>query len=262
MTKQDLAIQYDQFQSKWINQKPDFDGWYGSQCVDLIQFWNQLLGGKPFTGNFAYELRGQVQNIYTWIDNSLTAKTEKGDIVVWSQGFNGWAGHTALANGNGDIEGDNDWFEAFSVNDPTGSPAIIKKYSYNYVVGWLRPKTENTAVQTPSDNITRKSYFFDRYWHAIYGDAIDTDKVTEEQLQNRINEAKSEKYRGGEWDKLCKIAKFQGNTSSLTAQSLYNLINNKENLDSYCQDIVNNTLQKLSIDIQHLISTNSYTTKK
>jgi hypothetical protein len=112
----------------------DYDGKYGAQCVDLVQFWGQAIGGPRFTGN-AKDLYKQTANFYTWIDNTASAVPQKGDIVVWSGAYNGSVGHVGIATGIGDTS----TFQAFEQNDPTDSNSHLRSYSYASVLGWLRP---------------------------------------------------------------------------------------------------------------------------
>lgn len=113
-----------------------------NQCVDLVLGWLKKLG----LGNLiplgivnAYQLYNPstpaLKAHFDIITNSPTAVPQAGDIVVWSSAY-GPAGHTAVATGKGDTKS----FEAFSQNDPTGKPCILKTYTYAKVLGWLRPK--------------------------------------------------------------------------------------------------------------------------
>ena len=132
---------FDAFLAKNNGKFLDFDGAYGAQCVDLVQYWSQAIGGPRFTGNYAKDLYKQTANFYTWIDKIGAAVPQKGDIVVWSGTYNGGPGHVGIATGNGTKT----FFEVFEQNDPTGSNSHLKTYStYTSVLGWLRPPS--TAV--------------------------------------------------------------------------------------------------------------------
>jgi len=132
---------FDAFLAKNSGKFLDFDGAYGAQCVDLVQYWSQAIGGPRFTGNYAKDLYKQTANFYTWIDKIGAAVPQKGDIVVWSGTYNGGPGHVGIATGNGTKT----FFEVFEQNDPTGSNSHLKTYStYTSVLGWLRPPS--TAV--------------------------------------------------------------------------------------------------------------------
>lgn len=142
-------ITYDDFINLFINHWCDWDGSFGSQCVDFVQFYNKSIGNNtPFWGN-AKDLASQAGTFYTYILNTPTAIPSKGDIIVWngSKPYTGGNGHTAIANGEATLS----MFKAYSQNDPTGSKVVLNTYSdnYAYVLGWLHPKVLPTA---PVDN--------------------------------------------------------------------------------------------------------------
>lgn len=141
MTKQELEREFDDLFKTLNGMSLDYDGVYGAQCFDLIQAWNRDWLNSPYwiTGEFAYQIYGQLPNIYTSIPNTPEAVPQKGDIVVWAKAYNGFAGHTGVATGKGDTN----TFECFEQNDPTGSVCHLKIYNYNHVVGWLRFKTQS-----------------------------------------------------------------------------------------------------------------------
>lgn len=116
----------------------DYDGVYGGQCFDLIQAWSRDWLDCPawITGDYAYQIYGQLPNFYNSIPNTSDAVPKVGDIVVWGKAYNGYAGHTGVATGSGDTG----VFECFEQNDPTGSVCHIKLYDYAHVTGWLRKK--------------------------------------------------------------------------------------------------------------------------
>lgn len=51
-----MATLLTNFIARWINRYADWDGVYGAQCFDLIQFWSaELQGGWiPATGTWTY----------------------------------------------------------------------------------------------------------------------------------------------------------------------------------------------------------------
>ena len=159
MTKLELEKKFDDFFSQYNGQSLDYDGIYGGQCFDLIQEWNvNWLGGPFIVGEFAYQIYGQHPNFYTSIPNTPDAIPQKGDIVVWAKSYNGFAGHTGVATGKGDLN----TFECFEQNDPTGTVCHLKVYNYNHVTGWLRLKniTETTGGVNVNDG--KKAVQFDR----------------------------------------------------------------------------------------------------
>lgn len=167
MTRSELEKKYDNFFKTFNNKSLDYDGYYGGQCFDLIQAWNIDWLGCPnwITGDYAYQIYGQLPQYYDSIANTPDAIPQKGDIIVWAKAYNGFAGHTGVANGVGDTN----TFECFEQNDPTGTVCHVKKYTYNNVTGWLRWKTKENASggtveidSTTFTNLVRKSTIADK----------------------------------------------------------------------------------------------------
>jgi len=132
------------FINKWINKggvgnTPQNKG----QCVGLVNVWVSELGLDHIWGNAKDLWKNYNPKQFDFVLNTADAYPLAGDIVVWNEKMGGGYGHTAVATGVHKTEGKStDWFEAFSQNDPTGSPCILKKYSYNNVIGFIRPKKE------------------------------------------------------------------------------------------------------------------------
>lgn len=127
-----------------------------NQCFDLAIYWCEYLKlpQNIFAGLYAAKqiwypsTTVAVQN-FNYIDNSPNAIPQKGDMVVWngSKPYTGGAGHVAVSTGNGTLY----WFDAFSQNDPYKTSSHVVKYSYDYVLGWLRLKTTNPTPPPLTD---------------------------------------------------------------------------------------------------------------
>lgn len=140
------------FIAKYNGKYLDFDGYYGAQCVDLVQYWSQNLGGPRFWGN-AYQIYQQAGTFYTQVPNPPVGGPKAGDIVVWAYSYNYAGGHVGVATGNGESTGySSDWFEVFEQNDPKGKPCQLKKYNFMSVLGWLHPKV---MAITPDQKIAQ-----------------------------------------------------------------------------------------------------------
>lgn len=82
------------------------------------------------------------------------------------------------------------------------------------------PESNTNSPSTPmNESLKQKAYYFDIYWHALKGENIDTDKVLEQEVRDRIVEALSEKYRGGQWDQVCHYYGFE-NSSEVTFEQM------------------------------------------
>lgn len=127
-----------EFIDKWKDKPCDFDGWYGTQCMDLMHFYvYEMLGIKDATVLAAPSAK-QVYLNFRWgdlfekIDNTPNGLPEEGDLIFWD---NGEWGHVAIF-----IEGNLTRFTSFDANWPVGSLPHVQEHNYDNVLGWLRAK--------------------------------------------------------------------------------------------------------------------------
>lgn len=114
-----------------------------AQCFDLAVAWTDSLGiPRVWPYLYAYQIYtnfGSVQaQYYERLENTPIAIPQEGDIIVWSSRYNGGPGHVGVCTKYADIN----VLNVFEQNDPVNSPAHVKQYSYNFILGWLRPKTQ------------------------------------------------------------------------------------------------------------------------
>lgn len=126
---------------KYNGQPIDFDGWYGDQCVDLIQqFHKEVSHGAFLSGATAIDIwNGAVPYQYERILNTPTNFPTTGDIPFFK--FN----HTAVI-----VIADVNSFTSFDQNfptDPYGKGVChFQEHSYNnsagvpHVLGWWHKK--------------------------------------------------------------------------------------------------------------------------
>lgn len=138
-----------QFVAENNGQGLDFDGYYGDQCVDLVQFWAKNLGTHTFYGD-AKDIIDQAGSDYIRINNTPDNFPSEGDIVVWRANgkVTGPAGHVDIAYGNCT----RDSYDGFDQNWLGHQYSeIIKNHPYSDVVGWLHPKIlDNQEVNMPT----------------------------------------------------------------------------------------------------------------
>ena len=113
------------------------------QCVGLVAKWVDALGLPHIWGDAQNLFVNADEKFFKKILNTPDAIPQTGDIIIWSNKFNGTVGHTGIATGTASI----DTFECFEQNDPVGSPSHLKTYNYNFVIGWLR------SVQVQNDQV-------------------------------------------------------------------------------------------------------------
>jgi len=133
-----------EFFEKYNNKKIDFDGYYGSQCVDSFnQYLKEVLGiNNPiqmFPVDSAYQIWDYAKDnsLFRRIENTPTGVPQQGDIIVWANDKNFPHGHVAIFD-SGDVNS----FKSFDQNYPLGSPCQFVTHDYlrPKVIGWLRPK--------------------------------------------------------------------------------------------------------------------------
>lgn len=135
ITQQDVKNFFKQYDETYI----DFDGYFGAQCVDLVQFYNkEVVHAEPLTGNAADIWKTYPKDTYDKVVNTPDGVPESGDIIIWDKIPNNKKsfGHIAIF-----YEGDDHEFITFGQNRPSGSPAHFQYHeNYNRVLGWLHPK--------------------------------------------------------------------------------------------------------------------------
>lgn len=141
------ATPFDKFFAERINKGIDVDG-NGVYCFDLANDYSvNLIGGKNFIGDGAYEIYTNFANqpgkeLYERISNTPEFVPIKGDIMVWGQGLGKW-GHVAICNGKGDTT----WFESYEQNwTGNNDPVALIKHNYTNVLGVLRPKDQSKVL--------------------------------------------------------------------------------------------------------------------
>ncbi len=134
---------FDQFITKYNGRYLDFDGRFGTQCMDLFRaYLKEVLGLDPYIFPAVSYAKQVFQNFttskyFTKIYNGKTNAPKKGDIVFWGYylGTTGWAGHVAVC-----MTADAMNLITFDQNWPTNSPCHFQKHNYRGVMGWLSLK--------------------------------------------------------------------------------------------------------------------------
>ncbi len=240
------------FIKKYEGKYADFDGWYGAQCVDLVQFYNkEVVGGSFLSGANAYDIwTTYPKDKYTAIENTPDGVPQAGDIVIWGKAY-GIYGHIAIF-----IEGDVNKLTCFSQNDPTGSPSVRKLYSsYRGIIGWLRPKlavTQPTMTEQQKKDIEsmenlrkyRGTWYESkdviRDWELLEAEKRDNNKAWDIERAKLKQDIANEKEAVSRLDKrlLEQDKAWRGQTEALEA-----VILEKEKGTATLQDTIR-TLQK------------------
>lgn len=130
---------YLDFKNKYIGHGIDFDGYYGFQCMDLAEQYNkEVIGANKIGGNAKDAVTNYDKTKYTYIVNTPTGVPTQGDIMVWGAMPGNSYGHIAIFD-HGDINS----FTSLDQNWPVGSITHLQSHNYNYLLGWLHPKSQS-----------------------------------------------------------------------------------------------------------------------
>lgn len=129
-----------------VGQYLDFDGRYGTQCVDFFNYYYQYVTGlNPYSQGLGVEGAKDLANCrpsgLTWIandPNNLNQLPENGDIIIMDGrwGFGGGYGHVGVSDGT-------DSNTVRMVDETPSNPVQARTYSWRNVVGWFVPTTFN-----------------------------------------------------------------------------------------------------------------------
>ena len=147
-----------------VNKPHDVDGYFGSQCVDLInfylkKFWNILLGGNAIDLLNSAKAKGM-----TVIYNAPGVNPKAGDIFVMEVPYHQF-GHTGIVLEDSDgytiktLEQNIDGNADALIN---GGPARFNERDFTGIIGWIRPSNidygnENTTTYTEDTTYLRQT---------------------------------------------------------------------------------------------------------
>ena len=137
-------MQIQDFFKKYNGKGLDFDSYFGFQCTDLVEQYNQDVVGAPrLYGNAIDVWNNYPKDFYTRIENKPDNAPDEGDIIIWSQGV-GQFGLIAICK-----ESDFAKFISFDQNWPVGSVCHFQDHNYTNVLGWLKPKAQVITPPVP-----------------------------------------------------------------------------------------------------------------
>jgi len=139
-------MSFDDFIKLYTGIPCDFDGSYGTQCMDLAHFYKYIILGIHDKTTLSAPTAAQVWglNYPTLFDKITNAPTNfplRGDIIIWGTAV-GSAGHIAICT-----KADKDNFESFDANWPVGSNPHLQAHNYNGVLGWFRFKGQLSSTE-------------------------------------------------------------------------------------------------------------------
>lgn len=143
-----MPISLESFKKLFENMPADFDGYFGTQCMDLMHFYVFLCLGiedksvlSASTAILAFT--NKYPKYFKKIDNSPDNFPVKGDIVFWKATKTNSTGHVAII-----LSADAMKFTSLDANYPTGSMPHVVEHNYDNVAGWLHPIVEIENIET------------------------------------------------------------------------------------------------------------------
>ncbi|MDO0948242.1 N-acetylmuramoyl-L-alanine amidase [Mammaliicoccus sciuri] len=156
------------YMNKLVGKGWDFDGSFGWQCFDLVNFyWNYLTGGQLY-GLYAKDIpfKNNFDGLATVYENTPSFLPQKGDIVVWNGNWGEGCGHVAIvhsANINTFVSLDQNWWGGG--RNKTEVAQYIT-HTYDFPMYFIRPhfkvkstvKSKVTSVAKPKATVTKKKF--------------------------------------------------------------------------------------------------------
>lgn len=131
-TSSSLDARVDAFVAKFQGKKWDWDGYYGAQCTDLVEFYNRDVVGAPPIGGNGKDMYARASPAY-YDKLPPSAAPRKGDIAVWNgnKPGSGGNGHVAIVLDSN--------LRTFA---QSGDTTVARQFqeNTNYLTGYLRPK--------------------------------------------------------------------------------------------------------------------------
>lgn len=144
------------FMKSEVNKPHDFDGYYGSQCVDLVNFYLYHFWKMSLSGNAIDLLNSAKAKGMEVIYDAPGVNPKAGDIVVMKVSSHPY-GHTGIVLEDSDgytiktleqnIDGNADALTK-------GAPARFNTRNFDGVIGWIRPKFEGGNDMTYSEDMS------------------------------------------------------------------------------------------------------------
>lgn len=134
-------LTFDDFITEWIGKVCDYDGQFGTQCMDIFDYYCQDVLGLTrseivstlFSKNpITLYTQNNVGKYFQKIDNTLLGVPKKGDVFIFGPKV-GVDGHICIF-----VEGNILNFKSFDANWPVGTLPHIQAHNYTGALGWLR----------------------------------------------------------------------------------------------------------------------------
>lgn len=123
----------DEFRTKYLGQKVEFDGIYEYQCVDLVkQFCKDVLNTPPIIGNAIDYNKNPLPQYFEYFINHLWYVPPRGAIAVWNEKVGAGFGHVSIVLTSNIMK-----FVSLDQNWPKDAPVTEVEHNYTNVSGFL-----------------------------------------------------------------------------------------------------------------------------
>jgi len=199
-----------EFIDKYNGKRWDFDGKYGSQCFDLFQYYNRDVVGGSFVGGVGAKDIWDTypKNLYDKIPNTPQGVPQPGDVMIWGSKY-GKYGHVAIVTEASVMK-----FKALSQNDPIGRETHIREYTYDFVLGWLRPKLKVTE----NNMDIKKAHQFDKLCNYLFEKKLVHTAASEYWFENPADTDKFINFMRGVVDRSISNEGDKEQLNALTKQ--------------------------------------------
>ena len=141
----------------------DFDGAYGFQCFDSVNYYWYQLFGHGLKGQGAADIPN-VNNFKgeaTVYNNTPSFKAEEGDVVVFNRNYGGGYGHVAIVT-KGNYDGkymqfqslDQNWFGGGSAKTEVAQRIV---HNYDFPMWFIRPHYKSESAKKVSAQSATKT---------------------------------------------------------------------------------------------------------
>ncbi|CAG7914441.1 putative cell wall hydrolase LytN [Mammaliicoccus sciuri] len=130
----------------------DFDGYYGWQCFDLVNYYWNYLYGHGLKGAYAKDIpfENNFNGEATVYKNTPSFIAQPGDLAVFNSNYGQGAGHTSIVT-NGNIDGNLLKFQSLDQNWYGGGlnkTEVAQRVNHNYdtEMWFIRPTFNNNST--------------------------------------------------------------------------------------------------------------------
>lgn len=184
----------DEFFARYNGKGLDYDGLYGNQCVDLIEYYLQdVFGMGPFYANakdWYYNFGGNLAKRFERITNNpnnYNQVPKHGDIIIWNGSLPGSGGYGHIAIFDAVVSPGT--FRSFDQNWG-GMYCHFVNHNWNYILGWLTPNSAPAPQPQGGNEVANREQVNNIYRGILFrdGDQGGLDNYTGRDANSIVSE--------------------------------------------------------------------------